>query len=65
MYRGGEDPDISDAQEFLCPAEEVEVTHYEVLSDPPRNSKKKISCRNQIDFKERKRSPIIMHTTCE
>ena len=31
----GEDPDTSEALEFLCLAEGGEVTHYDVLSSVP------------------------------
>jgi rubrerythrin len=37
----GEDPDSSEAIEFLCLAEGGEVTHYEVLSVMTRNVKNK------------------------
>jgi hypothetical protein len=37
----GEDPDSSEAIEFLCLAEGGEVTHYEVLSAMTRNVKNK------------------------
>jgi hypothetical protein len=52
----GEDPDSSEAIEFLCLAEGGEVTHYEVLSAMTRNVKnKKFSTKVKSILAEEKR----------
>jgi mannitol/fructose-specific phosphotransferase system IIA component (Ntr-type) len=52
----GEDPDSSEAIEFLCLAEGGEVTHYEVLSAMTRNVKnKKFATKVKSTLAEEKR----------
>jgi ferritin-like metal-binding protein YciE len=55
----GDDPDSSEAIEFLCLAEN-EVTHYEVLNAMSRKAKnKKLSTRVNIILREEKRHLLL------
>ena len=57
----GEEPDTSEALEFLCLAEGGEVTHYEVLSSISKNfDNKKLIFYCQIHPKRRTRPPEEM-----
>ena len=52
----GEDPDSSEAIEFLCLAEGGEVTHYEALNAMTRNVKnKKVATKVKSILTEEKR----------
>jgi ferritin-like metal-binding protein YciE len=56
----GDDPDSSEAIEFLCLAESGEVTHYEVLNAMSRKAKnKKLSTRVNIILREEKRHLLL------
>ncbi len=52
----GDNPDSSEAIEFLCLAESAEVTHYEVLNAMSKKvNNEKLSTRLNIILREEKR----------
>ena len=62
----GDQPDASEAIEFLCLAEGGEVTHYEVLSALGRKVKdKKFSAKVKSILAEEKRHLQLCTAACE